>query len=310
MSVAPDAEPVDLLAQYLDSLRAKAPATSAAYARTVRRFLSWLATRPGCAGPFAPAYLTRTAIASYLLALADSGASLNTRLRHKAALSSFATWLVEEPGLLRRNPTRGVPLPPAAALAPRELSADQRFVLHTLVERAGDRRSAALFALGYWAGCRVSDIAWLRIEHVHLTARTGWMHIGYKAGKMRDLDLAPQARQALYAYLRQPGLDPARPYVFASQRAARLTESGIHHWFRHLKALARKGEWELVADVSFHDLRHDFAHRARASGWSLEEVAYYLGHVTRQGTPAIQTTVRYTQVSRAAVKAKLPALKG
>lgn len=60
----------------------------------------------------------------------------------------------------------------------------------------------------------------------------------------------------------------------------------------------------------FHDLRHDFAHRARASGWSLEEVAYYLGHVTRQGTPAIQTTVRYTQVSRDAVKAKLPALKG
>jgi integrase len=136
------------------------------------------------------------------------------------------------------------------------------------------------------------------------------VHVGYKGGKTRDLDLAPSARQALYAYLHQPGLDPARPYVFASQRAAQLTESGIHHWFRRLKALARKGEWELVAAVAFHDLRHDFAHRARASGWSLEEVAYYLGHVTRQGTPAIQTIVRYTQVSREAVKAKLPTLKG
>src|SRR5437879_791422 len=51
-------------------------------------------------------------------------------------------------------------------------------------------------------------------------------------------------------------------------------------------------QWEEIADLSFHDLRHDFAHRARDAGWSLEEVAYYLGHVTKKGTPAIQTTVR------------------
>jgi integrase len=62
--------------------------------------------------------------------------------------------------------------------------------------------------------------------------------------------------------------------------------------------------------VTFHDLRHDFAHRAREAGWSLEEVAYYLGHLTRSGTPAIQTTVRYTQVSREQVKSKLKVLKG
>ncbi len=45
-------------------------------------------------------------------------------------------------------------------------------------------------------------------------------------------------------------------------------------------------------------------------GWSLEEVAYYLGHVTMKGTPAVQTTVRYTQVIRAQVKDKLKLLKG
>src|SRR4051812_18549477 len=113
MPIAADSTPTDLLAQYLDSLRGKAPATVSAYVRTLRHFLTWLATRPGCAGPFQPEFLTRTAVESYLAVLAERGASLNTRLRHKAALSSFATWLVEEPGLLRRNPTRGVPLPPA-----------------------------------------------------------------------------------------------------------------------------------------------------------------------------------------------------
>jgi hypothetical protein len=39
-------------------------------------------------------------------------------------------------------------------------------------------------------------------------------------------------------------------------------------------------------------------------------VAYYLGHVTKKGTPAIQTTVRYTQVNREQVKEKLKWLRG
>jgi len=39
-------------------------------------------------------------------------------------------------------------------------------------------------------------------------------------------------------------------------------------------------------------------------------VAYCLGHVTVKGLPAIQTTARYTQVSRAQMKDKLKLLKG
>ena len=89
-----------------------------------------------------------------------------------------------------------------------------------------------------------------------------------------------------------------------------LTEDGMHQWFGGLKRHANHEEWELIADLSFHDLRHDFAHRAREAGWTLEELAYYLGHVTMKGIPAIQTTVRYTQVSRAQVKGKLKLLKG
>jgi integrase len=87
-----------------------------------------------------------------------------------------------------------------------------------------------------------------------------------------------------------------------------LTEAGIHHWFRALKQRATSDQWEKIADLSFHDLRHDFAHRARDAGWTLEEIAYYLGHVTKKGTPAIQTTARYTQVSREKVKEKLKLL--
>jgi integrase len=65
---------------------------------------------------------------------------------------------------------------------------------------------------------------------------------------------------------------------------------------------------ELIKDITFHDLRHDFAHRCREAGWTLEEIAYYLGHITKQGAPAIQTTARYTQVSREQIKEKLKLL--
>ncbi len=306
-----------LLADYAAALSSKAPATGDAYVRAVRQFLRWLATKPGQSDGFHPDQLTRTTVELYLTSLEQQGISVAHRARVKAAISSFATLLIEEQGWLRRNPTRGIAIPAQALLAPRELSDDQRFVLRTLVERDGSLRSAALFALGYWAGCRVSDVPWLRLADTHLTRNTGWIRAGHKGGKLRDLDLAPPARLALAAYLaeeRAQALAAGRPferlYMFSSQRHERLTEAGIHHWLRALKAQATKAQWELIHDITYHDLRHDFAHRARAAGWSLEAVAYYLGHITNKGTPAIQTTVRYTQVSREQVKALLTTFPG
>lgn len=171
-------------------------------------------------------------------------------------------------------------------------------------------RSEALFALGYWAGCRVSDVSWLLREQTHVGSKVGWLHVGHKGGKGRDIDLVNAARRPLYEYIYHGGRDPESPYVFTSQRSQRLTEAGVHRWWKNIKAHALVDEWELIHDVTFHDLRHDFAHRAREAGWTLEEIAYYLGHITKKGTPAIQTTVRYTQGSRQQVKAKLGLVRG
>jgi site-specific recombinase XerD len=271
---------------------------------------AWIAKRPGAGSAFRAADFTRTALTTYLDELADQGLSLSSRTRAKVIAGRFARWLIEDQGLLRRNPARDVTLPPQPQLAPRELSGEQRFVLRTLVEREGSQRGAALFALGYWAGCRVSDVSHLKVEDAHIGPKTGWLRVGYKGGKFREIDLVNDARRPLHDWLEAGERRQGSPYVFTSQRAERLTENGIHRWFATLKARARKDEWELIGDVTFHDLRHDFAHRARAVGWSLEEVAYYLGHITARGTPAIATTVRYTQVSREQVKARLGLLRG
>ena len=301
----------ELVAEFLETLETRSPATRDVYGRTLYRLTNWIAHRPGSRNAFTPETLTRTAISQYLSELDREGRSLSSRTRVKAITGRFARWLLEEKGLLRRNPVREVTLPPQQVLAPRELTPDQRYILQNLVEREGTVRCAALFALGYWTGCRVSDVAHLTSANTHVGPKIGWLRIGHKGGKMRDIDLVNEARRPLDAYLKSDArLRRQSDFVFVSQRAGRLTENGIHRWFATLKGRARKEEWDLVQDVTFHDLRHDFAHRARNAGWNLEEIAYYLGHTTARGLPAIQTTVRYTQVSREQVKSKLRLLPG
>jgi integrase len=156
---------------------------------------------------------------------------------------------------------------------------------------------------------RISEIATLRIDRCQVNQRAGSITlIDAKGGKTRTLDLHNMARRALYDYLfpEHPSdqeRDQESTYVFTSQRAAwlrqqgrsdYLSERGIEHLWMQLKQKGTHEEWQLIADVTFHDLRHDFAHRARQAGWSLEEIAIYAGHQTKDGAPAITTTVRYT----------------
>jgi site-specific recombinase XerC len=213
-----------LVTRYLATLTGKADSTIDAYGRVLRQLTTWLAARPGGGGP---EQLTRTALELYLAELEATGSSVSHRARVRSAVSGFARWLIEEQGVLRRNPARGLPLPAQPLLAPRKLEDDQRYVLRQLVERDGSPRSEALFALGYWAGCRVSDVAWLRAEDTHVGPHAGWLRVGHKGGKWREIDLVNQARRPLSAYLHHGGRDPDSPYVFTSQRAERLTEAGF-----------------------------------------------------------------------------------
>jgi len=187
-----------LIAEYLSTLTGKSTATVDAYRRALRDICAWIAARPTGDGTFVPDALTRTALETYLAHLAANGASISHRARVKTVVSGFARWLIDEKELLRRNPARGITLPPQTLLAPRELSPDQRYVLRSLVERAHDLRGEALFALGYWAGCRVSDTAWLRFADAHLGPKSGWLRVGYKGGRVREIELCNEARRALF----------------------------------------------------------------------------------------------------------------
>lgn len=299
----PSAETNPWIEEYQQTcLNSRHADTIRVYRHILQQFTQWVGKQAGGISQFSPEQLTAPMVERYLKELASRSYSSSHCKRVKSVVAQFCQWLIEEKAVLQRNPTRGLvieaPEAPLPAAAPSVLTPVQQLVLLNLVKQE-DCRGKALFALGYWAGCRVTDILDLQMGDTHVGAKSGWLHLGGEGVKARDIDLVNEARRVLYDYLQHHEREEGSPFVFVSQRGPRLTDAGLHHWFRALKRQAVLDEGRLIAAISFHDLRHDFAHRALEAGWSLEELAYYLGQITTKGLPATQTAIRYTQITRA-----------
>ncbi len=159
--------PDDPLEAFARHLGGRDPKTVAAYLTVLRDLVHWLTQRPG-GRPFRMELLTATAVRGYLEHLQTAGRAPRTRSKALSVLRRFGRWAVDE-GLLRRNPAAGVERPTVVALAPTELTADQRYVLGVLLERADSRRLDAVVALAYWAGLRISEVATLSVSGVECT---------------------------------------------------------------------------------------------------------------------------------------------
>ena len=101
----------------------------------------------------------------------------------------------------------------------------------------------------------------------------------------RTISLSAEAAEVLASLERAPG----NPWVVPGTRPGRRLSSIFDPWRR---VRARAG----LDDVRIHDLRHSYASRALALGESLPVIAKLLGHAQ------IQTTARYTHLTRDAVK--------
>jgi hypothetical protein len=97
-----------LLQEYEHFISGKAEGTIDAYVRTTRQVMARTAQCPGNGGRFYPRQFTKTAVEVYLASLKQEGFRLNYRARVKSTISSFARWLMQERGLLQRNPTKGI----------------------------------------------------------------------------------------------------------------------------------------------------------------------------------------------------------
>src|SRR5258708_13531123 len=111
-----------ILDEYEQLRAGKAEGTTDAYLRTVRHLIEWVAQLPDNGGQFQPRQLTKMAVELYLAHLEQEGLSLSHRTRVKSTITNFASFLIEKKGLLARNPTPPITVPPAPHLLPRPLS--------------------------------------------------------------------------------------------------------------------------------------------------------------------------------------------
>ncbi len=286
---------------FSDRLAFKRGSTRSTYTLMLRQFLTWLLHQPGHEPSFDPsADLTQITLQTYLF-----GELVDTSISHRECMKSMLNGFFER---LKPIPMRGIEFPTQQLFALLELSTDQYYILKELIETE-DLLGKAMFALGYCAGCRASDVCWFRLEQVRqLSKKSGSIKVDYKRGQLHTIDLTSEAGKELRANLEEEPKQTQRDYSFvflslctsdmirrAGDHPRRLTEGGSHAWWRTVKERATYSQWEHIADITFHDLRHDFGHRLRQACFTLEEVAVDLGYVTKKGTPAVNATARYTQ---------------
>ena len=143
--------------------------------------------------------------------------------------------------------------------------------------------AASAIRLLMLTGCRRNEILTLRWEDVHLDARE--LRLADSKTGPRTVSLSAEATDVLAAIPQLPG----NPWVIPGTKPGARLSSIFEPWAR---VRARAG----LDDVRIHDLRHSYASRALALGESLPVIAKLLGHAQ------IQTTARYTHLTRDAVK--------
>jgi integrase/recombinase XerD len=156
-------------------------------------------------------------------------------------------------------------------------------------------RDRAILEIFYATGCRVSELAGLRIRDLHLAERFCQCH--GKGDKQRMVPLGTRSIDAIRQYIERerPQLaarrEPVSELLFLSTQGRPLGRVRI--WELVKKYAARAG---CPPELSPHSLRHSFATHLLAGGADLRQVQELLGHAT------IATTQIYTHVDHTRLK--------
>ncbi|MCG6883194.1 MAG: site-specific tyrosine recombinase XerD [Silicimonas sp.] len=267
--------------------------TQLAYARDLKDFAAWAATRT-----LDLVELKQADIESYLIGLDAEGLSRATRARRLSAIRQFYRFACEE-GWRADNPAIRIKGPGRDKRLPKTLSEDE---VDRLLRAAADTgrgaelaRNICLMELLYATGMRVSELVSLPVA----AARGGprMLLVRGKGGKERMVPLSPPAREALAEWLvvRDEAEDRARVekgttvsrFLFPSHGASgHLTR---HRFYGLIKEFAVAAGIS-PAKVTPHTLRHAFATHLLARGADLRAIQTLLGHAD------VATTEIYTHV--------------
>ena len=277
---------------HLGAERRMSPKTVEAYRRDLRQFLSFLAEHNGEAADLAAfAALTSADIRAFMARRRAGGVESRSLLRALAGLRSFARHLEREqkgkaavfstvrtPKVARRLP-KPVPIAAAKELvdpATREGEARAPWVL---------ARDAAVLALLYGAGLRISEALGLRREEAPIDGRDALTVTG-KGQKTRMVPIIAPIGRAVGDYLALcPFVLPPKGPLFVGTRGGELSPRIIQLAVERLR-----GGLGLPASATPHALRHSFATHLLGRGGDLRTIQELLGHAS------LSTTQVYTAV--------------
>jgi integrase/recombinase XerC len=246
------------------------------YRRDLSRFLEHCGDVPLSA-------ISRRQVQDWVVAGHAQGLSPATLARRLSALRSFFDAAVQT-GQAEKNIASGVRPPKQARRLPRTLPPEQTEQLLHETDAASELRDAALLAVMYGCGLRVSEAVGLNIADVHLEVAE--LRVLGKGRKERIVPMPAGVTKLLKQWLDERMLKPGdREAVFLNQRGGRLTTRSVQ---RMLKSRAM----ETGADMSVtpHRLRHSFATHLLAGGVDLRAIQELLGHAS------LATTERYTHL--------------
>ena len=152
-------------------------------------------------------------------------------------------------------------------------------------------REKALIDFLYSTGCRVSEVASMKIEDVDFPE--GTVHIRHgKGDKERKVYINAESEVSLRAYMEER--QDETPYLFVASRRP-YGGMGIKSFQSIIKKVA--GRTNITKRVTPHIFRHTTGTVAIQHGMPVEQVKEMLGH------ESLETTMIYAKVDNRQVKA-------
>ncbi len=258
---------------YLSTYRGYSPHTVRAYARDLREFRDFLATRHPTVQR--PDQVQRHMVVQYALSL--RGAAPLTVRRKLAGISSFYGFLLDT-GQIAGNPARGIPLPKLAQSLPECLSEEQA---RRLLAAAHTPWHGAMVALLLLAGLRRSEAAAITLGDLDLDQAQ--LVVRGKGARQRTVALCPPVVQAIRDYL---GCHPRTEsdHLFVSRVGGQpIAGRVVNRMLARVLLEAGLGE----GSVTPHTLRRTFATHLIRQDVDVRTAQELLGHAD------LQTTARY-----------------
>ncbi|MBN8974194.1 MAG: tyrosine recombinase XerC [Rhizobiales bacterium] len=278
---------------YLRSERRLSPKTQEAYARDLRQFLGFLADHRGEQVTLAHfAALEASDVRAFMAARRADDIGSRSLMRSLAGLRSFGRFLEREGrgkvGALSaiRAPKIGKSLPKPIGVTAAKLLADADIRAGEDREQWVLTRDAAVMALLYGSGLRISEALGLKKRDVPLPGKGDTLTVLGKGNKTRMVPVLQNVLTLIQEYVAMcPHPLPADGPIFVGARGGPLSPRIIQ------LAMARlRGGLGLPDSATPHALRHSFATHLLGRGGDLRAIQELLGHAS------LSTTQVYTGI--------------